>query len=263
MKQELYIVDAFADRAFCGNPAAVCLLDAECESSWMQAVAAEMNLSETAFLLPLGSAEWSLRWFTPTTEVDLCGHATLAAAHVLWHEIGHEGDQLGFRTRSGQLVASREGEGIGLDFPADPASNVPLTDDVAAALGSEPVALYRGREDLMAVFSRAEEIRRLEPDMQRLALLDARGIIVTAESDQGGYDFISRFFAPAAGIPEDPVTGSAHTTLGPYWGERLGRSTLTGYQASRRGGVVELRLMSHRVKLLGTATTTLKGVFRG
>jgi PhzF family phenazine biosynthesis protein len=267
MGRELFIVDAFADTAFTGNPAAVCLLDRlldqDCDSNWMQAVAAEMNLSETAFLLPLNEGEWALRWFTPTTEVDLCGHGTLAAAHVLWREAGHREERLRFQTRSGWLIADREEGRIGLDFPADPPLSLPPDERISAALGSEPISLFRGREDLMACFAKAEEVYRLAPDMERLAGLDARGIIVTAASDQAEYDFISRFFAPAAGIPEDPVTGAAHCTLGPYWGERLGRSTLRGYQASRRGGVVEVRLMNQRVKLLGTAMTTLKGVFHG
>ncbi len=263
MKRELFIIDAFTDRAFSGNPAAVCLLDQECDANWMQAVAAEMNLSETAFLLPLDEGEWRLRWFTPTTEVDLCGHGTLAAAHVLWHEASRREERLRFQTRSGWLIADREDDLIGLDFPIDSPLIVPHDERLIEALGGEPVSLLRGREDLMACFDKAEEVHRLAPDMGRLAALDARGIIVTAPSDQAEYDFISRFFAPAAGIPEDPVTGSAHCALGPYWGERLGRSKLTGYQVSRRGGVVEVQLKGERVKLLGRATTTLKGEFHG
>jgi PhzF family phenazine biosynthesis protein len=263
MKQPLYIVDAFAHKPFSGNPAAVCLLDRSCESNWMQAVAAEMNLSETAFLQPVSKDEWGLRWFTPLTEVDLCGHATLAAAHVLWHETGHCAERLRFQTRSGVLVASREDVKISLDFPADIPQRFPVSEPIIEALGVEPLQVYRGREDLMVLIESAEELCRLEPDMGQLSQIDVRGVIVTALSDRAGYDFISRFFAPSVGVPEDPVTGSAHCTLGPFWGDRLGRSSVTGFQASKRGGVVDVELLNERVKLVGSAFTTLKGELYG
>jgi PhzF family phenazine biosynthesis protein len=263
MKQVLYIVDAFAHKPFSGNPAAVCLLDRNYESSWMQTVAAEMNLSETAFLLPITEDEWRLRWFTPLTEVDLCGHATLAAAHVLWHECGHSGNRLRFQTHSGLLSASREGAKISLDFPADIPQRLPASKQIIEALGVEPQQLYRGRDDLMVLLERADELYRLEPDMDQLSQIDVRGVIVTANSDRAEYDFISRFFAPSVGVPEDPVTGSAHCMLGPFWGERLGLSVVTGFQASKRGGAVEIELLKERVKLIGSAITTLKGELYG
>jgi PhzF family phenazine biosynthesis protein len=263
MKPGLYIVDAFAHKPFSGNPAAVCLLDRNYESNWMQAVAAEMNLSETAFLLPIAEDEWRLRWFSPLTEVDLCGHATLAAAHVLWHESGQSGNELRFQTRSGLLGASREGVKISLDFPVDIPHRLPISEQIIDALGVEPRQVYRGREDLMVLIECAEELYRLEPDMNQLSQIDVRGVIVTSNSDRAEYDFLSRFFAPSVGIPEDPVTGSAHCILGPFWGDRLGRSVVTGFQASKRGGAVEIELMNDRVKLTGSAITTLKGNFYG
>lgn len=263
MKPKLYIVDAFADAPFSGNPAAVCLLEAEPPQGWMQSVAAEMNLSETAFLLPVATDEWRLRWFTPVTEVNLCGHATLAASHVLWHELGEAAGELRFHTRSGLLGASREGGGIGLDFPVDIPRRIPVNEQIIEALGIEPLQAYRGREDLLLRVDRAHALYRLEPDRDLLSQIDARGIIVTAPSDRPEYDFISRFFAPSVGISEDPVTGSAHCVLGPLWGGILGKSQLTGFQASKRGGVVDVVLMDQRVKLIGRAITVLKGEFYG
>jgi PhzF family phenazine biosynthesis protein len=263
MMKKLYIVDAFADKPFSGNPAAVCLMESDCPSSWMQSVAAEMNLSETAFLLPICADEWNLRWFTPISEVDLCGHATLAASHVLWNERGETGIELRFHTHSGLLRARREGDRIGLDFPADIPQSVTMNERFTEALGVEPLQIYRGGEDLMLLIDSAEEIYRLEPDMHLLSQIDARGFIVTARSDRSEYDFVSRFFAPSVGITEDPVTGSAHCTLGPYWAERFGKSKITGFQASKRGGVVEVEIMGQRVKLIGRAITTLRGELYG
>lgn len=225
----------------------------------MQAVAAEMNLSETAFLVATAPARWNLRWFTPTVEVDLCGHATLAAAHVLWTEQGVGADKLHFATRGGELSATRHGDAIGLQFPSDPPSPTPAPDGLAAALGVAPTALYRGRYDLLAVLDDPAVLVGLEPDMAALARIDARGLVVTTLSDDPAYDFLSRFFAPGAGIPEDPVTGSAHCTLGPFWGERLGKTALRGWQASQRGGAVGVRLLGERVELLGQAVVTLRG----
>ena len=262
MNERLFIVDAFAERPFSGNPAAVCLLGAEREAGWMQQLAAEMNLSETAFLRARGAGEWDLRWFTPVTEVDLCGHATLASAHVLWCELGAADARLSFHTRSGVLRAERSGAAIALDFPADPptpVSDAGLIEAVTRGLGLRPQWLGRGRDDLVAVLDDPRALRALEPEMDVLASLEARGIIVTAASEAPAYDFVSRFFGPRAGIPEDPVTGSAHCCLGPYWGERLGKSRLRAYQASARGGVLDVELQGARIRLEGRAVTVLEG----
>jgi len=249
-------VDAFTDRPFRGNPAAVCLLDAPRDDAWMQAVAAEMNLAETAFVVPLGD-DFGLRWFTPTLEVDLCGHATLATAHALWEtgRLAHDRDAR-FETRSGRLTASRRDGLIELDFPATPADAAPaFVASLAEALGAEPAWAGRSIFDLMAVFGTAADVRALVPDMVRLAELPARGIIATAPADDGVHDFVSRFFAPASGVPEDPVTGSAHCALAPYWAERMGKVRLLGYQASARGGTVRVEHAGARVRLAGRAVT--------
>jgi len=268
-------VDSFTDRPFSGNPAAVCLLPESREDAWLQGVAAEMNLSETAFLTPRAAAEegdYALRWFTPATEVDLCGHATLASAHVLW-EAGHvaPGRPIRFETRSGSLVCERrdaeDGGVIWMDFPAQPARELPaeqaaaLSAAVAEALAVDAVRLARNRFDLLIELSSEVAVRDLQPDLARVAAIDARGLIVTAAAaDPGaGYDFVSRFFGPRVGVPEDPVTGSAHCCLGPWWGPRLGRDRLTGYQASRRGGTVHVELAGERVRLGGRAVTVLTG----
>lgn len=259
MRPSIYVVDAFTDKAYTGNPAAVCLLEEIHETQWMQAVAAEMNLSETAFLRPHGEGEWLLRWFTPMLEVDLCGHATLASAHVLWQELGRTEQRLQFQTRSGMLAANREGGWIQLDFPSDPTDPVETPAGLVEALGQEPEQVMQGREDLLVVLGEAEAVRNLEPDLARLAEFEVRGVIVTALSDQSEYDFVSRFFGPRVGIPEDPVTGSAHCTLATYWGKRLATVSLRGFQASARGGMVGMHLMDDRVQLEGKAVTTLGG----
>jgi len=259
MPQEIFTVDAFTTQAYTGNPAAVCVLDQIQESQWMQAVAAEMNLSETAFLRPQGEDGWLLRWFTPRIEVDLCGHATLAAAHVLWRELGFTQERLRFQTRSGELVATRVGGMIGLDFPVDPAQPVDSPEGLEASLGLQPEAVLQGRFDLLVVLQEAEAVRALEPDLSRLAELEVRGVAVTAPGDRPEYDCISRFFGPRVGIPEDPVTGSAHCMLAPYWGQRLAKTSLRGYQASGRGGTVGMHLTDDRVRLEGQAVTTLRG----
>jgi PhzF family phenazine biosynthesis protein len=255
----IFQVDAFAANPFTGNPAAVCLLEAEAEADWMQLVAAEMNLSETAFVVPRDDG-FGLRWFTPTTEVDLCGHATLASAHVLW-ETGRlaEADTARFHTRSGLLTAEREGDWIELDFPATPAEPIEPPAGLSDLLGSVPKFVGRSRFDLLLELTDAEELRDLNPDFGGLSSLPVRGLIVTAKSDVPEYDFLSRFFAPAAGIAEDPVTGSTHCALAPYWGERLGKSEMTAYQASARGGVVKVKLAGDRVLLRGQAVTVLRG----
>lgn len=258
---EIFQVDAFADRPFGGNPAAVCIVGADADPHWMQSVAAEMNLSETAFLVPLeDGGRYGLRWFTPAVEVDLCGHATLASAHLLWEE-GEKSERLEFETRRGVLTAVPAGDGlIQLDFPADPLTEDPASRGVAAALGAEPVAVYRGREDLLVEVPDAEAVRRLAPDFRALAAMPVRGIIVTAAGNgHEGADFVSRCFYPAVGIDEDPVTGSAHGTLASFWCARLGRPSLIGWQASRRGGRVGVALSGDRVLLTGRAVTVLRG----
>jgi predicted PhzF superfamily epimerase YddE/YHI9 len=248
----ILVVDAFTGEPFKGNPAAVCLLPASRDEEWMQAVAAEMNLSETAFLQREGEV-WRLRWFTPTVEVDLCGHATLASAHVLLEEDGN----VRFLTRSGELTATRLGSWIELDFPSLPAEAAPTPAGLAEALGVEPVHVGKSRFDYIVEVADEETVRALRVDIDRLRRVEARGVIVTSRGEE--YDFVSRFFAPRAGVDEDPVTGSAHCCLAPWWAERLGKEEMTGYQASRRGGVVQVKLEGDRVLLRGQAVTVLQG----
>lgn len=253
-------VDAFADRPFTGNPAAVCVLPEPADEAWMQRVAGEMNLSETAFL-HAGADGYDLRWFTPTTEVDLCGHATLASAHVLWEE-GHLDPTLEarFRTRSGILTARRAGRWIEMDFPAKPVVQGEPVDALARALGAEPEYVGRSHFDALVVVGSEREVRALTPDFTALLDIPVRGVIVTALSEEPGIDFVSRFFAPRVGVNEDPVTGSAHCCLAPYWAARTGRTELVGRQVSARGGVVRMRIAGDRVILAGQAVTTLRGV---
>ena len=254
-------VDAFTDRPFAGNPAAVCVLPGPAEPAWMLSVANEMNLAETAFLHREGDA-WRLRWFTPTIEVDLCGHATLASAHVLWTE-GHvpRTTPLRFATRSGLLGASASDGWIELDFPAEPAKPVTAPPQLLEAIGVTGT-VARNRMDYLVEVADEHVVRGLAPDLGRLKAVSTRGVMVTARA-AAPYDFISRFFAPASGIDEDPVTGSAHCALAPWWSERLGRKALTGYQASPRGGVVRVELRGDRVALLGQAVTVLRGELTG
>jgi PhzF family phenazine biosynthesis protein len=259
MNVELHLVDSFCEQPFQGNPAAVCVLGREESASWMQAVAGETGASETAFLLPRPGG-WSLRWFAPSIEVDLCGHGTLAAAFTLWRT-GREqpGSELVFDTRSGLLSAKQQDDWILLDFPAEPAVPLPCPDGLSESLGAKPVFVGKNRLDVLVKVGSADVVRALEPDMSALAKIPARGVIVTARSDQPGYDFVSRFFAPAIGVPEDPVTGSAHCCLGPYWGEKLGKTTMTGYQCSARGGSVRVTLGDGRVILGGKAVAVFSG----
>ena len=256
----IFQVDAFADTAFTGNPAAVCLLDEPAEAAWMQRVAAEMNLAETAFVEQRADG-YRLRWFTPAIEVALCGHATLASAHVLFSNRSVAPDEpIRFDSASGPLIARRAGEAIALDFPARPAEPADLPPGLAEALGgAAPVWAGRSAEDVLVVLGSQEEVTRLRPDLAGLAEIAVRGTIVTAPASRPGADFVSRFFAPAVGVPEDPVTGSAHCTLAPYWCRRLGSDSLTGYQASARGGTVSVRLQGDRVILAGRAVTVLAG----
>ena len=258
-RQSIVQVDAFADRAFLGNPAAVCVLDAPLDDSLMQQIAMEMNLSETAFLQHRDDGHWNLRWFTPTVEVDLCGHATLASAHTLWHEHGAASDELRFETRSGTLRARRVEAGIELDFPAVPVTSEAPPPGLLEALGAPARSVSRNRADWLVELENADAVRSLKPDLHQLSRLPARGVIVTAASDDLRFDFISRFFGPGSGVPEDPVTGSAHCALAPFWAARLGRTTLTGFQASARGGVVGTVVQGDRVLLRGEAVTVMRG----
>jgi predicted PhzF superfamily epimerase YddE/YHI9 len=252
-------VDAFADRPFAGNPAAVCVLPAPRDDAWMQDVAREMNLAETAFLYA-ENAGYRLRWFTPAIEVALCGHATLASAHVLWEDgVLPRDRQARFHTRSGLLTADARGDWIELDFPATPAVAAPAPAGLVAALGTAPRWVGRSQFDYLVELDSEAKVRGLSPDLTALQRIDARGIIVTSRATTNGYDFVSRFFAPQTGVPEDPVTGSAHCALAPFWTERLGRTAMTGYQASARGGVVRVRLSRDRVVLGGQAVTVLLG----
>lgn len=258
IKQEIIQVDAFTDRPFSGNPAAVCLLAAPAAETWMQNVAREMNLSETAFLHRDGK-DYHLRWFTPTTEVDLCGHATLASAHVLYEEgVMSPNDAIRFRTLSGALTARKQGDWIELDFPAEAAVATGAPPELLAALGLDEVVFTgRNRVDYLIEVAGTETVRRLRPNMSQLEQIPCRGVIVTSRADDPAYDYVSRFFAPRVGVPEDPVTGSAHCCLGPYWRARLQRDSLTGYQASARGGVVRTTVQGDRVLLGGQAVTVL------
>ncbi len=252
-------VDAFTDRPFAGNPAAVVWLETDADPVWMQYVAAEMNLAETAFVRTLPDG-YSLRWFTPKVEVDLCGHATLASAHALWTSGTVTEEPLRFHTRSGVLTCSRNGDRIELDFPATPPTEVPVDSAVMSALGASSAGFFgRSRFDVLVQLSSAAELRSLQPDLRKLAATDARGVIVTTVSDDPKFDFISRFFAPRCGVDEDPVTGSAHCALTPYWAAKLGKTTLTAFQASERGGVLHLRLNGDRVILGGHAVTVWEG----
>lgn len=247
------VVDAFTTTAFRGNPAAVCLLDAPADAGWMQQVAAELNLSETAFAVPRPGGGTDLRWFTPTVEVDLCGHATLATTHVL----GRDTD---FHTRSGVLQCTVPEPGrVEMDFPAATTTRVPEPAGLAAALGAEVVSVHDGGFDLVVELASAAVVRALTPDLRTLRGLPHRGMVVTAAGGEYGVDCTSRFFGPAVGVDEDPVTGSAHCALAPFWAARTGRRTLRGHQASARGGLVDMRLDGDRVHLGGGAVTVWRG----
>jgi PhzF family phenazine biosynthesis protein len=252
-------VNAFTDKPFAGNPAAVCLPDGPRSDGWMQHVAAQMNLSETAFLTPERDG-WRLRWFTPTVEVDLCGHATLASAHALW-ELGRIRPDAPavFHTRSGRLTAERAGDRIRLDFPGfrvEPADTPAPLDE---ALGVEPVSISQYPLGYLIELTSEDAVRSLKPDWPKLERMSVPSLTVTARATTAGYDFVSRFFAPGFGIPEDPVTGSAHCGLGPYWSAKLGKAELLAYQASPRGGEVGVTVAGARVQLAGKAVTAWRG----
>lgn len=258
MELPLYQVDAFTDRPFAGNPAAVVPLPEWLPDDTLQAVAAENNLSETAFLVPEGEG-WRLRWFTPAVEVDLCGHATLATAHVLFQRLAPDRDRVDFDTLSGRLTVVRDGDRLAMSFPARPPLRVEAPAGLAKALGAAPAEVWQAR-DLMAVFEDAATVRELRPDMAALAGLDAFAVMATAPGTD--CDFVSRFFAPAQGIPEDPVTGSAHCTLVPYWAERLGKKALHARQVSPRGGELFCDDQGERIRIAGHAVLVIEGTLR-
>lgn len=255
----LFQVDAFARAPFTGNPAAVCLLDHPREDQWMQIVARQMNLSETAYLCPRGDG-FDLRWFTHTCEVALCGHATLASAHVLWERHLLPIDQPArFHTKSGWLTAHYREGSIELGFPATPPEPAALPPELAQAIGGRIVSTWKSRFDFLLELSSEKEVRELKLDFRRLATLPVRGIIVTSKSSAKEYDFVSRFFCPGSGIDEDPATGSSHCALAPFWQERLGKDRMVGYQASERGGVIGVQIAGSRVNLSGKAFTIWRG----
>ncbi|QGY40586.1 PhzF family phenazine biosynthesis isomerase [Pseudodesulfovibrio cashew] len=256
MQLDLYQVDAFAEDVFSGNPAGVVPLFEWLSDELMQNIAFENNMAETAFFVRKGEY-FELRWFTPESEVDLCGHATLAAAHVLYTYLGYTDPAVVFETKSGRLFVDREGGLYSMDFPAWDVREIQVTERVAKALGARPAELFMGERDMMAVFEDEEAIRSLQPDFRLISQLDGMCMICTAPGLD--YDFVSRTFVPEQGIPEDPVTGSAHCTLVPFWADRLGKSEFRAYQASRRGGILECRHLGDRVKIAGKAVTYMKG----
>ena len=261
--QNIYTVDSFTSRPFAGNPAGVCPLEKAAPEEWMRSVAAEMNLSETAFFYPAGD-KYNLRWFTPVSEVDLCGHATLASAHILWSESLSDAERIIFSTRSGDLGATRSGELIELDFPAAPVVECEPPAGLLDALGAE--ALFVGKtggessqRDYLVEVENHKALLALQPDFAALLKLPARGILVTTSGAESEYDFYSRFFAPAFGVNEDPVTGSAHCASGPYWAGKLSKTELRAFQSSTRGGEVQLTVDEKRVRLRGAAVTVMRG----
>ena len=256
MKIPLYQVDAFADRVFSGNPAAVCPLESWPGDATLQSIAAENNLSETAFFVRTGDG-FHIRWFTPKSEVDLCGHATLATAYVIFNILHYQAGPLSFQSRSGILTVTKKDDWIALNFPADRIERIEISKEYASCFDKSPVEGYRGRSDLMFVFSHRQEVEDVGPDFSRIARLRERGVIVTARGTDT--DFVSRFFAPAESINEDPVTGSAHTTLTPYWSGRLGKTELTARQLSERGGYLKCALLGDRVEISGRAAFFLSG----
>jgi PhzF family phenazine biosynthesis protein len=256
MKFTIYQVDAFAENVFSGNPAAIVPLKAWLPDETMQKIALENNLSETAFFI---SAEdgFHIRWFTPAAEVDLCGHATLATAHVLFNHLNYLEKEIEFESRSGILRVKKEGEWLILNFPASFVNEIKMPTKVREAFSITPQKCFRGKDDLMLIYQKEEDILNLKPNFQKIAESDARGIIVTSKSVE--FDFVSRFFAPAVGVNEDPVTGSAHTMLIPYWAEQLGKTELTAKQISARGGILHCKHLGERVEIGGKAVTYLVG----
>lgn len=258
----IYQVDAFTNKPFLGNPAAVCILTTPGGEKWMQNVGREMNLSETAFLYKIENG-FNLRWFTPSVEVDLCGHATLASAHILWEKGYLRTDQQArFHTKSGLLTACKKNDWIELNFPAEPPEEVVAPNNLINALGVTPLFVGKNRFDYIVEVESEQVVRNIQPDFTSLKKLGVRGTIVTSRAESNKYDFVSRFFAPGAGIDEDPVTGSAHCCLGPYWREKQNKNEFMAYQASERGGFVKIRFDNDRVILGGQAVTVLSGELR-
>lgn len=260
MRQPIIQVDAFTDEPFRGNPAAICIVEEDADEGWMQALALEMNLSETAYLVRKDDG-YGLRWFTPTTEVDLCGHATVAAAHVLWED-GHVApdETCRFHTRSGLLTANRRDGWIEVKFPREDFKEVESPAGLSEALGVTPSKVVESRMSYCLLEVDSEEtVRGLQPDIAALKAIPYQGIIVTGASPGSEFDFVSRFFAPRLGVDEDPVTGSAHCVLGPYWQTRTGKSTFNAFQASPRGGIVRVRVEDDCVRLGGQAVTVMRG----
>ena len=260
MEIPIFQVDAFSDVPFRGNPAAICLLDDPLSDDMMQNIAKEMNLSETAFVHEKPDGKLNLRWFTPMYEVDLCGHATLASAYVLWHQGRHEpSHSIEFQTKSGTLICNQTSEGVELDFPASPPESAEPPPGLVAALGKDPTFVGKSKFDYFLVYDDEENVRTMTPNFADLANVETRGVIVTAVSEDPEIDFVSRFFAPSAGIDEDPVTGSAHCCIAPYWSSVMNKRELVGYQASQRGGVIKIVYEPPRVRLAGQAVMVLQG----
>jgi PhzF family phenazine biosynthesis protein len=258
MTLPIYQVDAFTDHLFGGNPAAVVPLQSWLPDHVMQSIANENNLAETAFFVK-APAGYQIRWFTPLAEVELCGHATLATAHVMFNHLGYSRDIIEFQSKSGILRVKRDGKFLTLDFPVDTMSRIELPSDVIVAIGKKPDSCFKGKTDFMLVYSTQDEVEQIMPDMGLLIKTEARGVIVTAPGNNA--DFVSRFFAPRVGVPEDPVTGSAHTSLTPYWSARLGKTELTAIQLSKRKGNLKVKLAGDRVEISGEAVTYLIGAF--
>lgn len=257
MKLKLYQIDAFTETVFNGNPAAVCPLESWLPDKVLQQIAMENNLAETAYYVKKGN-EYEIRWFTPTIEVDLCGHATLASAYVLFNYENHTGNEIFFHSpRSGKLNVSKDGELLTLNFPSDNLERIELSDELKKGFNKQAIEVFKGKTDYMFVFDSEEQIKNLKPDFQELSKWNVRGVIVTAKGEKS--DFVSRFFAPQSGIDEDPVTGSAHTSLTPYWADRLGKKELTAIQLSFRKGNLKCKLLKDRVEISGKAKTYLIG----
>lgn len=256
MKLTLYQIDAFAEKVFEGNPAAVIPLKNWLADEVLQKIALENNLSETAFFIPV-EAGFQIRWFTPLAEVDLCGHATLASAHVLFNHLNYTEKEISFQSRSGILKVKKEGDLIILDFPASKISEIEVPKNLKSAFNIQPKKCVKGRDDLMLIFEKEEDILNLKPDFQKIIQSKTRGVIVSAQSKK--YDFVSRFFAPSVGVNEDPVTGSAHTILIPYWSKELGKNEMIAKQVSARGGVLYCKNLGERIEIGGKAVTYMTG----
>jgi PhzF family phenazine biosynthesis protein len=261
-KIPIFVLDAFADKLFGGNPAAVCPLEEWLPDEMLQAIAAENNLSETAFFVPTTEqgADYRLRWFTPTLEVSLCGHATLASGHVLLNTLGLGRPRVVFLTRSGLLTVERDGENLSVELPSAPPHPLDKAPaDLRAGLRAAPEAWLAAGEKFFAVYAKAGDVAALDPDMAALTRLTGKGVVATAPGDADGVDFVSRYFTPACGIPEDPVTGSAHCLLGPYWAQRLGKTRMQALQISARRGRLQVELDGDKVRLVGKAVPYLRG----